>query len=228
MEICSGFENPWIRRFSGFFFPGGLCCPLLLYIVFFPFDKKIKKKTPPFHSTVPHRSSSSKQLSTENFLKPNIAGGVSEREPDKAAREEQEENGGREGEGGEKWKKKQSWISSGGRPNQPSGKGGHGGWNLTSWPALMRLYGLLILGWGAPTTPPPLKPTLTQTPNPGEGIRVHRAGQAPQLKTTSLNIHSLTPKKKKPKKTQSSLLAHSQSADFILQRGLQRRGTNAS
>lgn len=81
--------------FQGFFLPpGGLCCPLLFHIVFF---------LPPFHTTVPHRSSSSsKQLSTECFLKPNIAGGVSEREPDKAASEEQEGNGGREGEGGEK------------------------------------------------------------------------------------------------------------------------------
>lgn len=84
--------------FRVFFPPGGLCCPHLLYIVFFPFDKK---KTPLFHTTVPHRSSG-KQLNTENFLKPNIAGGVSEREPDTAESEEQEENGGREGEGGGK------------------------------------------------------------------------------------------------------------------------------
>lgn len=68
-----------------------------------------KNISPPFHTIVAHRSSSfssGKQLSTKNVLKPNIAGGVSEREPDKAASEEQEENGGREGDGREKNEKR--------------------------------------------------------------------------------------------------------------------------
>lgn len=101
MEICSGFKNPWIRRFFRVFFSPQRASAALFYCILY-FFFLIKKKTPLFHTTVPHRSSSGKQLSTENFLKPNIAGGVSEREPDTVESEEQEENGGREGEGGEK------------------------------------------------------------------------------------------------------------------------------
>lgn len=77
---------------SGDFSRGPLLPP---FLYFFPF---VEPPAPISYDSSPPQQQ--QRLNTENFLKPNIASGASEGEPDEAASEEQEENGGWGGRGG--------------------------------------------------------------------------------------------------------------------------------